>query len=133
MQETSQEKENPLYTSQEAITSEEFSQEHTQTRTKKETSTQMLSDRFSLAPDLLVNAQDTFSHTSVQQTFSEEPHKPRRDPPENPGPDAKRCVLLEYIKQQLDCYGKEPLLMDKYQLLGPDQRATGGAFSWLSS
>jgi hypothetical protein len=69
---------------------------------------------------------DTFSCTSVQQTISEVTHQPRKNPPVVPGPGAQRIDLLEYIKQQLDCFGTEPLLMNRYQLLGPDHRATGG-------
>jgi hypothetical protein len=69
---------------------------------------------------------DTFANSSVQQTDAEELHEVRKEPPVNPGPGAQRAELLEYIKQQLDCYGKEPLLMNRYQLLGPDQRAVGG-------
>jgi hypothetical protein len=76
----------------------------------------------------LIAAEDTFANTSVLHTAVEKLHEPRKEPPVNPGPGAKSAELLEYIKQQLDCYGKEPLLMNRYQLLGPDHRATGGAF-----
>jgi hypothetical protein len=78
-------------------------------------------------------AEDTFANTSVLHTAVEKLDEPRKDPPVNPGPGAKRAELLEYIKQQLDCYGKEPLLMNRYQLLGPDHRATGGAFRFSKS
>jgi hypothetical protein len=83
----------------------------------------------SLHPDLLETAKDTFTNSSVLLNDEEVFHEPRKEPPLNPGPGAQRIELLEYIKQQLDCYGKEPLLMNRYQLLGPDQRASGGALS----
>jgi hypothetical protein len=83
----------------------------------------------SLHPEPLAAARDTFANTSVQQMDVKVFHEPRKDPPVKPGQGAQRGELLEYIKQQLDCYGKEPLLMNCYQLLGPDQRAAGGAFS----
>jgi hypothetical protein len=79
------------------------------------------------SPGQLGTAQDTFFRTSVQQTVSSICHEPRKDPPVKPGPGAQRTEILEYIKQQLDCYGKEPLLMNQYHLLGPDHRATGGS------
>jgi hypothetical protein len=72
---------------------------------------------------------DTFANTSVQQTVREVVHEPRKVPPVSPGPGSQRAELLEYIKQQLDCFGKTPLLMNRYQLLGPDHRVTGGAFN----
>jgi hypothetical protein len=87
---------------------------------------QQASSSSSQAPELLIAIDDTFSCTSVQQTVAEVSHEPRKIPPVNPGPEAQRADLLEYIKQQLDCYGKEPLLIDRYQLLGPEHRATGG-------
>jgi hypothetical protein len=78
---------------------------------------------------LVLEANDTFAHTSVLHTDVEVLHEPRKEPPAHPGPGAQRVEVLEYIKQQLDCYGKEPLLMDRYQLLGPEQRACGGVSS----
>jgi hypothetical protein len=78
------------------------------------------------SPGLLVSANDTFSHTSVQKTVESVTFEPRKIPPVNPGPGARKADLLEYIKQQLDCYGKEPLLINRYQLLGPDYRKSGG-------
>jgi hypothetical protein len=74
---------------------------------------------------------DTFSNTSVEQTVTEVYTEPRKSPPIRPGPGANKADLLEYIKQQLDCYGKEPLLMNRYQLLGPDHRKAGGAHRCL--
>lgn len=71
---------------------------------------------------------DPFTRQSVQQTLTEAFHEPRKVPPVTLEPGAQRENVLEYIKQQLDCYGKEPLLIDRYQLLGPDHRATGGTF-----
>jgi hypothetical protein len=80
-----------------------------------------------------VEAKDTFANTSVLQTDAEVVNECRKDPPVKPGPGAHRMELLDYIKQQLDCYGKEPLLMNRYQLLGPDHRAAGGNLSLLAS
>jgi hypothetical protein len=82
----------------------------------------------SLHPELLKTAKDTLSNSSVKITEAEASHETRNHPPAHPGPGAQRAELLEYINQQLDCFGKEPLLMDRYQLLGPNQRASGGAF-----
>jgi hypothetical protein len=78
--------------------------------------------------ELLKTAKDTFSNSSVNNCSTDEEvfQMTRKVPPVHPGPRAPRVELLEYIKQQLDCYGKKPLLMNRYQLLGPDQRATGG-------
>jgi hypothetical protein len=78
------------------------------------------------AQEQLNAVDDTLQNTSAQQTLPEASYESRKVPPVRPGPGAQRVELLEYIKQQLDCYGKEPLLMDRYQLLGPDHRATGG-------
>jgi hypothetical protein len=85
-----------------------------------------LSNSLFLRPELLAATKDTFANSSVLHTDTGLFHEPRKDPPINPGPGAQRVELLEYIKQQLDCFGKEPLLMNRYQLLGPDHRATGG-------
>ena len=70
---------------------------------------------------------DTFEQMSLQQTCIETAHRPRTEPPVPPGPGAAREAVLDYIKQQLDCFGTEPLLMNRFQLLGPCHRATGGA------
>jgi hypothetical protein len=84
------------------------------------------SSRSLSTPELLNAVCDTFSNTSVRRTAADISHDPRRCPPVSPSSGAQRWELLEYIKQQLDCYGKEPLLMDRYQLLGPDNRKIGG-------
>jgi hypothetical protein len=83
------------------------------------------------SPEIPATMTDTFENPSVQQADTRVLHEPRKEAPVHPGPRAQRAELLEYIKQQLDCYGKEPLLMNRYQLLGPDQRATGGTLRYL--
>jgi hypothetical protein len=89
---------------------------------------QYVSGRSGQPPGVHVAANDTFASPSVQQPIAEVSHQPRKEPPVVPGPGAQRMDLLDYIKQQLDCFGKEPLLMNRYQLLGPEHRATGGVF-----
>lgn len=69
---------------------------------------------------------DTFDMWTWPQTSLETVHEPRKVPPVLPDAGAHKRELLNYIKQQLDCYGREPLLLDRYQLLGPEHRATGG-------
>jgi hypothetical protein len=81
--------------------------------------------------EIPATVRDTFENPSVQQADTRVLHEPRKVAPVHPGPRAQRAELLEYIKQQLDCYGNEPLLMNRYQLLGPDQRATGGELRFL--
>jgi hypothetical protein len=73
---------------------------------------------------------DTFSRTSAQQSSVNAPHEPRKEPPVKPANGAKKWEMLEYIAQQLDCFGKAPLLLDRYELLGPDEREKGGVFSF---
>lgn len=72
------------------------------------------------------DSQDTFDRATWQATVVEVSHMPRQQPPVDPGPGASTAQVLEYIKQQLDCFGREPLLLDRYQLLGPEHRVTGG-------
>jgi hypothetical protein len=69
---------------------------------------------------------DTFSIMAAQPTVVENPHKARNHPPVHPRSGASKAELLDYIQQQLDCFGKEPLLIERFQLLGPSHRATGG-------
>jgi hypothetical protein len=91
-------------------------------------SAQYSSEQSSRAAELGLASNETFAYSSFQETIEELPHEPRKEPPVNPGEGAPRAEMLEYIRQQLDCYGKEPLLRNRYQLLGPAHRATGGAF-----
>jgi hypothetical protein len=85
------------------------------------------SGQSSQVEELPMRVEDTYSYATFMQTDEDVPHKPRTDPPVSPGPGAPRADILEYIKQQLDCFGKDPLLRNRFQLLGPAHRATGGA------
>lgn len=76
---------------------------------------------------------DTFEMTSVQQLIHEGNHEARTEPPVVPGPHAEKREVLEYIHQQLDCFGREPLLLDQYEVLGPSHRATGGIVAMLGA
>jgi hypothetical protein len=91
-------------------------------------STQHASVKSSRISDLLVTAEDTSAYSNLTPTDREVPHEPRTEPPVTPVPGAPRADVMEYMKQQLDCYGKEVLLLNRFQLLGPAHRATGGAF-----
>jgi hypothetical protein len=91
-------------------------------------SSQHASVQSSRISELPVTADDTFAYSTFMPTDEDVPHEPRTEPPVIPGPGAPRADIMEYIKQQLDCFGKEDLLRNRFQLLGPAHRATGGAF-----
>jgi hypothetical protein len=64
----------------------------------------------------------------VQVTFKtelEDVHEPRMEPPKKPGSRAPTAAWVEYISQQLDGYGPTPLLVNKFELLGPNHRCRG--------
>jgi hypothetical protein len=91
-------------------------------------STQHASVKSSRVSELPVTAEDTSAFSSFTPTDREVSHEPRTEPPVPPVPGARRAEIMEYMKQQLDCFGKEVLLRNRFQLLGPAHRATGGAF-----
>lgn len=69
----------------------------------------------------------TFQNASVFGASGlEESFMPRLIAPIRPPAKCDTSQVLDYIKQQLDCFGKEPLLLGRYQLLGPKHRCTGG-------
>lgn len=55
-----------------------------------------------------------------------EPFHPRTHAADALNAGASTEEHLDYIKQQLDCFGPEHRLMDWYQLLGPAARRQGG-------
>lgn len=57
----------------------------------------------------------------------EDVHEPRTEPPKKPRSRAPTGEWLEYIQQQLDGYGPTPLLLNRYELLGPQHRCCGSA------
>ena len=56
----------------------------------------------------------------------EDVHEPRTEPPKKPRAHASTSAWLEYIQQQLDGYGPTPLLIKRFELLGPNHRCCGG-------
>jgi hypothetical protein len=60
-------------------------------------------------------------HSSAALAWS-----PRKTPPHNPIGDNSIAASMNFIHQQLDCFGPERRLLGKYQLLGKKERRTGG-------
>ena len=62
------------------------------------------------------------------QSVMDEEFTARPIAPVLPRAGCDTAQVLEYISQQLDCFAREPLLLGRYQLLGPRHRCAGGAF-----
>lgn len=60
------------------------------------------------------------------QSIVDEEFVARSVAPNVPPSGCSISEVLEYITQQLDAFGKEHLLLGKYQLLGPRHRFSGG-------
>lgn len=55
-----------------------------------------------------------------------ETFKPRTEPPVATATGATKAQHLQHISQQLDCFGPNDMLLEKYILLGPEERRRGG-------
>lgn len=62
----------------------------------------------------------------MQSGMMDEEFTARAVAPVLPRAGCDTAQVLDYISQQLDCFGREPLLLGRYQLLGPRHRCTGG-------
>lgn len=75
---------------------------------------------------------DTFANMTAQGTVVAEKWEPRTQPPVPPTTPGDKAEVFRYMKEQLDCFGKQHNLLGRYHIMGPTERRAGGVRNTLS-
>ena len=76
--------------------------------------------------DLAAVTDDTFADLTAIDTSIMDDFQPRTTPPVPPSDPGLSEEVFRYINEQLDCFDKQHKLLGRYQMLGQNERRTGG-------